>query len=200
MDYFDEVADTAEIWNEPNLSEFGAVPADVFAALIRASCDAIDYYDSIGVFRFGSKRVVSGGLAVRGDLSTGDWRDYQRDFTSLVGDRTFDFGIHSYDFRSFRGWTSDAAADEIARLALAHVDEATDSLDGDQKVWLTETGVSAKAPLGRPGQARALVGIADGLRTRPQLRRDDRAQAVPQPQRSRRAAPDLVLLFDRRVR
>ena len=92
MDYFDEVADTAEIWNEPNLGEFGAVPADVFAALIRASCDAIDYYDSIGVFRFGSKRVVSGGLAVRGDLSTGDWRDYQRDFTSLVGDRTFDFG------------------------------------------------------------------------------------------------------------
>jgi len=162
MDYFDEVANAAEIWNEPNLPEFGGVPPDVFAALVRASCDAIDYYEGIGAFKSRPKRVVSGGLSVRGD-----WRSYQSDFTSQVGDRAFDFGLHSYDFRSFTGWTPDALADDIAAQALASVDEATTLLRADQKVWLTEIGVPAKAPLGRSGQARALAAIADGLRVRP---------------------------------
>ena len=167
MDYFDEVADAAEIWNEPNLPEFGSVPPDVFAALVRASCDAVSYYESINVFGAGSKRVVSGGLAVRGDSTTGNWREYQRDLISQADGRSFDFGLHSYDFRSFDGWAADDLADDIARRALAHVDEATLGLNSDQRVWLTETGVSAKAPLGRSGQARTLVGIAEGLRTRP---------------------------------
>jgi hypothetical protein len=167
MDYFDEVADVAEIWNEPNLPEFGGVPADVFASLIRASCKSIAYADSAGGFSYGAKRVVSGGLAVRSDPLTGGWRDYLRDFTGPLGDKAFDVGLHSYDFRSFSGVSSDAAADDIAERALANVDDAADLVRDDQKVWLTETGVSAKEPLGRPGQARALAGIADGLRTRP---------------------------------
>jgi hypothetical protein len=167
MDYFDEVADTAEIWNEPNLAKFGAVPPDVFGALIRASIDALSYYESIDAFRAGPKRVVSGGISVSGDSPFGPWPDYQREFAAHVGDRAFDFGLHSYDFRAFSGWAADAAADETARQALANVDEAATLLRKGQRVWLTETGVSAGAPLGRPGQARALAAIADGLWSRP---------------------------------
>jgi hypothetical protein len=167
MDYFDEVADTAEIWNEPNIAKFGAVPAGVFASLIRASCDSVIYYESIGAYRSGPKRVVSGGITVSGDSLSGDWRAYLRKFIAPLADKRFDVGLHSYDFRSFSGWDAGALADDIAANALANVDEATALLRPDQKVWLTETGVPAKAPLGRPGQARALAAIADGLRDRP---------------------------------
>ena len=127
MKYFDEVADTAEIWNEPNLREFGSLPPQVFAALVRASSDGLGYFGRSGAFQFGPKRVVSGGLSPKGETA-GDWQAYRRDFLEVVGDKDFDFGLHSYDFRNFDGWESNALAEDIAAATLANVDAAAEGL------------------------------------------------------------------------
>ena len=173
MDYFDEVADTAEIWNEPNIDDFGALPAEVFAALVRASCDWLAHYEDLGkVYGRGGKRVVAGGLAG----SDPAYLDYLQEYLAAIPDRTFDVGLHSYDFRWFvddrpgygRPWTSNEAADEVARRILARVSDVSGYLRDGQQVWLTETGVSAREPIGREGQARALLQIAQGLRSQTQ--------------------------------
>ena len=168
MDYFDEVADTAEIWNEPNIADFGALPPAVFASLVRASCDWIAHYESLGdVYSHGGKRVVAGGLAG----SDPAFLDYMQEYLAAVPDRTFDVGLHSYDFRWFGGnrpgrgrpWTSNEAGDEVARKILSRVSDSIRLLRSGQRIWLTETGVSARAPIGRQGQARALGKVARAL-------------------------------------
>ena len=173
MGYFDEVADTAEIWNEPNIDDFGALPPNVFASLVRASCDWLAHYEALGnvVYSRGPKRVVAGGLAG----SDPDFLGYLQEYLAAVPDRTFDVGLHSYDFHWYaddrpgygRPWTSDEAADEVAKTILTRVSDVTRYLRDGQRVWLTETGVSAREPIGREGQARALGQIAQDLRSEP---------------------------------
>ncbi len=156
------VIQAVEIFNEPNVWTFGAVPAARVRELATAAGEAVSESQASGAYST-PMRVVSGGLAPVVALEPGNrlglpprnsWQEYLHELTA-DDPGPFDIGIHSYesakppagiletpednpDDPSARA--SEFAAWQAARI-IEQLDEALEIAPGD--LWLTETGASS---------------------------------------------------------
>ena len=97
-----------EIWNEPNLETFGAVPAGKLAGMINATRDAIVDYKARGQIPQ-DFTIVSGGLSLTarsvngyrdGRPNLSPWETYLEDFMQRSRDHSaYHVGVHCYDLR-----------------------------------------------------------------------------------------------------
>ncbi|HEU4738876.1 MAG TPA: twin-arginine translocation signal domain-containing protein [Solirubrobacterales bacterium] len=189
LKYFDapgyRLVDAAEVWNEPNTPEFGAVPYSRFAGLVwNGQYWTGLYYEQGNYSR--PMTVLAGGIAMRGPAEKAtsgaggsmngwsyengnfvripmSWQTYMQKFQESIQWSTFDIGIHPYYF----GNSSSEAASKILSL----FDEAknyTVQAPGVplRNLWVTETGCSSRSPFGQQGQQDVLSSVNKGLAER----------------------------------
>lgn len=106
-----------EVWNEPNIPEFGALPPDYVAALCRAALEART--DP-------SVPVIAGGLFCGGE----GWQEYLAQLRDLTPPEV-DLAVHSYAFH--------ASPRRVLARCLADLREAR-RIAGPRGLWLTEYG------------------------------------------------------------
>ena len=106
-----------EVWNEPNIPEFGGLPPDYVAALCRAALEART--DP-------SVPVIAGGLFCGGE----GWQEYLAQLRDLTPPEV-DLAVHSYAFN--------ASPKRVLARCLGDLREAR-RIAGPRGLWLTEYG------------------------------------------------------------
>lgn len=180
LQYFGDRVTVGEIWNESNLTRFGAVPARRFERLIQNAWNWVWAYNDQGLFVNGERRgLVTGGLSLL-DRENAEvafyWKDYLASFQSGIRSSAgYNVGIHCYDLtrrgqeERFRGIiTPEEAALAVRRDVLRQFDEAKELTE--RNLWVTETGCASREPWNEGGQAQALSGIMAGFNQRGRCR------------------------------
>jgi hypothetical protein len=130
-----------EVWNEPNLAQFGNIPPERYADLLTESVAAIH---SVAP----NMKVVSAGLS-----PAPGWQKYQQTVQQRAqGD--YVVGVHPYA----RG------SNDPHQLAQKTIDrfETADRLTGNHQLWVTEFGFSS-GELSQKEQGHALAEAYQGL-------------------------------------
>lgn len=165
----------AEIWNEPNSTRFGAVPANRFASLLQQAHNWIWGYNQEQLFGRGVEmHLISGGLAMleaEARETAIFWKTYLRSFLEdPVLNAGFLVGVHPYFLRAreVEGLSEEAAAARTRSGVMALFDEAKQLTT--RNLWVTEVGCSSRPPWNQRGQALALSGMMAGFNLRSRCR------------------------------
>jgi hypothetical protein len=110
-----------EVWNEPNIPEFGALPPDYVATLCRAALEART--DP-------SVPVIAGGVFCGGE----HWQEYLAQLRDLTPSEV-DLAVHAYAF--------DTRPRRVLERCLASLREAR-GIAGSRGLWLTEYGFNSE--------------------------------------------------------
>ncbi len=172
-----------EIWNEPNLETFGAVPAGKLAGMINATRDAIVDYKARGQIPQ-DFTIISGGLSLTarsvngyrdGRPNLSPWETYLEDFMQRSRDHSaYHVGVHCYDLRENPTDPTDVytGVDMATAVMRAKTHMLQDQFDTfktrthTRQIWVTEVGCSSRQPWGLVGQSQVLAGLARGFATR----------------------------------